>query len=716
MTFGLPAALMLAAIAVPITVLYVLRVRSRQIPVSTTMFWSKVFDEKPPRSWWQSFRHLSSWLVQMLILMTLVLAAADPLWTAAMRESERLVLVVDNSASMRAESGGVQRLELALAAARQRILSLRVPDEAAIVTTGGGAQIVAGMTEQTGALLRALETIRVADTGTDPGPAIELGRRLIGTGRRGRVLVMTDGCVCAPLTSEATVGEVSDGGEAVTTDSMEPTLERREVVGESPIRVELERFGEAQGNVGITVFETRRSLVDPTGYEVLVAISNASDRRVTCRLELSLAGFPVDVVPVTLEPEQRWTRCLSKLSAEGGVLRAELQEIRFEEPVNESGERVAAGATGSGVSFEGEQDGLTTDNSAWSILFPAKTQRVLLVSPGNLFVQKVLEANSLVDLEVLDRLPAEGAWPRADVIVLHELVPAKLPEGNVIVLDPASDCDAWTLGNLLDNPLVSKQSTTSKLLRNVQLSNVLIPEARQVTYAAPMEPLVETVDGDALCALLPRPNGDCVVVPVSLRTSDLAFRTVFPILISNILREFSGDVGERVSTRVAGEPLRLELPGLFAADAEQAGELEAGEGVGKGMDPGSGVESDAAYVLIAPDGERQRLSVADSVGAESALASVTLLGGPLKSVGIWSVYRSEGRGAGANELLMAEVAVNLANECETNLRPSSEFVLPSDRGAGVSSWFRGPLWTYLVPGAVLLLLAEWVLYQRRWIS
>ena len=54
------------------------------------------------------------------------------------------------------------------------------------------------------------------------------------------------------------------------------------------------------------------------------------------------------------------------------------------------------------------------------------------------------------------------------------------------------------------------------------------------------------------------------------------------------------------------------------------------------------------------------------------------------------VYRSEGRGGGANELLAAEVAVNLANECETNLRPSSEFALPSDRVAGGGPGSAGP--------------------------
>ena len=49
------------------------------------------------------------------------------------------------------------------------------------------------------------------------------------------------------------------------------------------------------GNVGITQFQARRSLVDPLGYEILTSVRNASNQPVECRLELELDGVPVDV-------------------------------------------------------------------------------------------------------------------------------------------------------------------------------------------------------------------------------------------------------------------------------------------------------------------------------------------------------------------------------------------------------------------------------------
>ena len=53
MSFAVPSALAFALIALPIIVFYILKVRLRQVPVSTNMFWKQIFDEKPPRSIWQ---------------------------------------------------------------------------------------------------------------------------------------------------------------------------------------------------------------------------------------------------------------------------------------------------------------------------------------------------------------------------------------------------------------------------------------------------------------------------------------------------------------------------------------------------------------------------------------------------------------------------------------------------------------------------------------
>ncbi len=55
-----PAALLLAGLALPIVVFYILKIRLRRIPVSTLLFWQQIFEEKKPRSLWQKLRHLLS--------------------------------------------------------------------------------------------------------------------------------------------------------------------------------------------------------------------------------------------------------------------------------------------------------------------------------------------------------------------------------------------------------------------------------------------------------------------------------------------------------------------------------------------------------------------------------------------------------------------------------------------------------------------------------
>ena len=72
MSFAAPFALAWAALTIPIVIFYILKIRLRQVPVSTTIFWRQIYDEKRPRSIWQQLRHLISLLVQLLWLILLV--------------------------------------------------------------------------------------------------------------------------------------------------------------------------------------------------------------------------------------------------------------------------------------------------------------------------------------------------------------------------------------------------------------------------------------------------------------------------------------------------------------------------------------------------------------------------------------------------------------------------------------------------------------------
>src|SRR5215467_12196239 len=125
MSLAFPLALAWAALTVPIVIFYILKIRLRQVPVSTTIFWRQIYDEKRPRSLWQILRHLLSLLIQIIWLLLLVFALTEPFFTWEILQARRVILVVDNSASMRATDIAPTRLEVAKQLGRQAISGLR---------------------------------------------------------------------------------------------------------------------------------------------------------------------------------------------------------------------------------------------------------------------------------------------------------------------------------------------------------------------------------------------------------------------------------------------------------------------------------------------------------------------------------------------------------------------------------------------------------------
>src|ERR1700734_3203987 len=100
MSLGNPTALFWLLLAIPVVIFYILKIRLKRVPVSTVIFWRQVFDEKRPRSLWQRLRHLVSLLVQLALRGLLAPARAEPFYSWDVLGARRVVLVLDNSASM----------------------------------------------------------------------------------------------------------------------------------------------------------------------------------------------------------------------------------------------------------------------------------------------------------------------------------------------------------------------------------------------------------------------------------------------------------------------------------------------------------------------------------------------------------------------------------------------------------------------------------------
>jgi hypothetical protein len=576
MNFLNPMALLWFGLALPIIVFYILKIRLRRMPVSTILFWEQIFEQKQPRSIWEHLRHLLSLLVQMALLALLVFALAEPFFRAEARGARRIVLVVDNSASMNATDVKPTRLSEAKRLGRQVIEALRFTDEMAIIAAGTEPQVACGMTDHQRTLRDALNAIPASDGPTRVPEAVELARRLLADQKRPRIIVLTDGGF-----------DDADG----LAKSKDLTLV---AVGTK-----------TAPNVGITRFQVRRSLRDPIGYEILAEVRNASDKEAKVRLEVTMNQDPVDVVPLTLKPGQRWSQTFEKTSAEGGILLAKLDK----------------------------PDALMADNQAWGILPRRDVQRVTLVTDGNLFLTKVFEAIPLVRLTVSKDPAAPGSKP-GGIAVFHRKLPDRLPPGPVLVIEPLRSNELWAIGDKVSSPIVAKQDKDSPLMAHVKIENVTMPEARQITFKTKATVLATSLTNDPLYAIIPRPEGKVYVLTVDLNKSDLPLQTAFPIMMTNALADIAGPKGELRESIAAGGVTEVEVPARWSTNPGLV--LRSPNGTRRDLPKG------VAKMLIGPFDRCGIWSVVRRSTAESPKATP------------------------APEL---EVACNLANRRESDLRP-----------------------------------------------
>src|SRR5688572_33394249 len=94
------AAALAAAIAIPaLLVLYFLKLRRREMPVSSTLLWKKAIQDLQVNAPFQKLRRNLLLLLQMLLLLLLVLALARPVANYTPGAGESTVIIIDRSAS-----------------------------------------------------------------------------------------------------------------------------------------------------------------------------------------------------------------------------------------------------------------------------------------------------------------------------------------------------------------------------------------------------------------------------------------------------------------------------------------------------------------------------------------------------------------------------------------------------------------------------------------
>ena len=625
MSFTSPDRLIWLWVALPIIGFYILKTRLRRRHVATLLFWDQLFEEKRQRTLWQNLRHWLSLLLQLAIVTIVVLALVDPTSDLQSDESQELVLIVDNSASMQAvdPASGKSRLEEAIDQAAGFAAGLRQGDHAALMTAGSRVNVVVGLTDFAPAIEDGLATIGPTDGPTKINEAIKAARRLANNPERRHIVVFSD--LCLPHSPEA----------------------------EKDLR--WVQVGTSVDNVAITRFQARRSTVDPVGYALLIELQNFGKEISEGRLKLELGGSLVDVIPYSLEPDAAWQTTIDGTSREGGILEASIDA----------------------------DDSLAADNVARTIIPSRPVVPVRLVTAAEeeaYYLQTVLESIPL--LELIDETSTAAEASTNTLTVFSETVPPALPDGPVLIVAPQQDgpdieadgrtAPAWTVGEEIQSPLIAKQNEQSPLLIHVQLLNVLLDGGRDIQFNEELgQPttLLETADGAEVLVAIERPEGRILILSADLDSSDLPLRIAFPVMMTNAVNWFLRRTNEINPALSTGE--------VASVPWDSADNSESNEAVL--------VDTTGSRQRVTIEDRRASVGPVDAVGVLGLFVPSTLpAGSPDNEAPPTPLQLIQMNPETDGEL----IAVNLCNSQESDLRPE-ELPQQSEEGlppAGLPAW------------------------------
>src|SRR5579884_3924780 len=191
MTLLTPIALALSTLAVPIVLMYVLKLRRQERAVSSTLLWRKTLDDLQANAPWQRLRFNILLLLQLLGLAGLVLSLAGPAYSRSHVLAGDLVVIVDESYGMQAHDVRPSRFAVALARAHALVSNLGEGNVMSVIGMSAQPHLTIAESSDQGAVERAIDRLHVGVDQPNFLAALSLATSLARAGQNTRVVVLT---------------------------------------------------------------------------------------------------------------------------------------------------------------------------------------------------------------------------------------------------------------------------------------------------------------------------------------------------------------------------------------------------------------------------------------------------------------------------------------------------------------------------------------------
>lgn len=688
---SIPAAVVLFCAPPVIILLYFLRLRRKPVAVSSTFLWHKSIEDLHVNRLMQWLRRNLLLLLQLLAVLLAIYAVLGPRLHAALGGGRHYVLVIDNSASMSATDVQPNRLEWAKAEALKEIEAATDADSGMVIVFNRTAEIRQSYTTNRAVLRRAVESIQPTVSQTRFDEALNLAASLANPARSTENEVARPEAVepgkerqYVPLEGmQADVHLYSDGGFPPVPGFALANLSLNYHAPPVP-----PTEGGVSHNVGIVRLDAHR---DDAGRLVVTAsVRNYRGSPVPDQLVRVEVLDADDHRPVSAYSQR--VRLEAKADQAAGGL-----EVPFTLPdVPENADVVIR------ARLENTTDAFPLDDGAWLVPGVARKARVLVFAPDNLVEQSFPGPRRFLDLPSTqriadvtryapDRITDKKVYDKAregeyDLVVFDRCGPAsedEMPRGNTFFIGhppppfkPKGAADDKLAVKPERSPRVTGWVGSHPVMRRLQgLYEVEIDDAFRLPDLPPRtERLMESDGNLVLLAAVPRPPFTDLVLAFPIYTDDGLYNTLWPlrpsfvVFLRNVLRSL-GNVRD-----------------ALAEDVTRPGDIKVLRAAG----------SRQKLKVTSPSGKTEELDRA--ARADFAFAGTTELG-------VYTAVAGDDR---------QRFAVNLFDPAEGDIAPRESVTVGSQTvEAGKPRKQPRDLWKLAVLAGVVVLLAEWWIYNKR---
>ncbi|HZP80455.1 MAG TPA: BatA and WFA domain-containing protein [Chthonomonadaceae bacterium] len=538
-----------------IVLMYILKLRRKDVVVSSTYLWRQVIRDVQANAPFQKLRKNLLLLLQLIIATLVILALARPFVRAFAMGGRNIVVIVDTSASMRATDVAPSRLDAAKRKAQELVGQMRPGDRMMILSAAARPEAATGFTDERAELRRAIDNLKPHDTPTNMRDALNLAADLVAARKdsdNGRIELISDGGF------EAQSGSAAAGPSYTLTN-----------LNLGKTHIAFHPIGSGHDNVGITAVDFRRNLGEEKTLQLLVVTHNYSDQPRTFTEEVYAEDNLVEAHEVTLPPNGEDT-----------------QPYDLPEPDRPLPMRVKLDV----------KDALAADNEAALIVKPRRPIKVLLAGKENLFLENALNVDPAVELS---KTAAFTSGKGYDVVVFNEEAPAKLPEGNYLFLHCVSDQAPVKVAGSAANVAPADWERDHPVLRYVDFGSDRFGSALKATTLGWGRELAVAESG-SLISVGEKGRMRAEFVAFALNESQFPLRVAFPIFLSNSVHWLgTGDEDSELGQIATGSPITIPAPpglGALTVTKPNGGkrELRVGERGGAVFD-----ETDAVGLYTA---------------------------------------------------------------------------------------------------------------------